>query len=230
MRFFCCLAMSIKHVLFDNDGTIVDSEIIGARIMLNLLAKHGLHLEERAYNMRFPGLLTRDIVAALQHEEGFKAPADFIQQVHDEHKAGFNRSLRAIRGMPTLLRNLKVPKSMVSNGSIQHVEKCLRKVRLRGTIDGLIFSAEQVDKPKPYPDVYLFALEKLGLLPRETLVVEDSVTGILAAKSAGIQVVGFLGAAHIQDGHGQKLWEAGADFVVPDAIGLTEVLKKKGAF
>lgn len=222
--------MSIKHVLFDNDGTIVDSEILGARIMLNLLAKHGLHLEERAYNMRFPGLLTRDILVALEQEEGFKAPAGFLQQIHDEHKADFNQSLRAIRGMPTLLRNLKVPKSMVSNGSIQHVEKCLRKVRLRSAIDGLIFSAEQVDKPKPWPDVYLFALEKLGLLPRETLVVEDSVTGVLAAKAAGIQVVGFLGAAHIHDGHGQKLWEAGADFVVPNARGLAEVLKKKSAF
>lgn len=222
--------MSIKHVLFDNDGTIVDSEIIASRIMLKLLAAHGLHLEERAYNMRFPGLRTRDIMVALQHEEGFKAPPDFLRQVHDEEKTGFFRALRAIRGMPTLFRNLTVPKSMVSNGSIQHVERCLRKVRLRSALDGFIFSAEQVGMAKPSPDVYLFALEKLGLLPHETLVIEDSVTGVLAAKSAGIQTVGFLGATHIHDGHGQKLWEAGADFVVSDAQGLAVVLKKKGAF
>ena len=221
--------MSIKHVFFDNDGTIVDSEIIGARIMLKLLAQHGLQLEERHYNMRFPGLLTRDILVTLQEEEGFEAPTGFMQQLHDEHKKDGNRSLRAIRGMPTLFRNLKVPKSMVSNGSILHVEKCLRKVRLRSALDGFIFSAEQVDKPKPWPDVYLFALEKLGLSPQETLVVEDSITGILAAKSAGIQTIGFLGAAHIHDGHAQKLWEAGADFVVPDARSLSQVLKKKGA-
>ncbi|MDO8368390.1 MAG: HAD family phosphatase [Saprospiraceae bacterium] len=221
--------MSIKHILFDNDGTIVDSEIIGARIMLKLLAQHGLHMEERIYNMRFPGLLTRDIIIALQQEEGFIAPANFIQQIRDEHLAGFHRSLRAIRGMPALFRSLKVPKSMVSNGSIQHVEKCLRMVRLRSSLDGFIFSAEQVDKPKPFPDVYLFALEKLGLSAHETLVIEDSVTGILAAKSAGIQSVGFLGAAHIHDGHGQMLWDAGADFVVADAEGLTMLLKKKGA-
>lgn len=221
--------MSIKHVLFDNDGTIVDSEIIAARAMLKLLAEHGLHLSERDYNMRFPGLRTRDIIIALQAEEGFKPPANFLQTVHEEHKDGFHRSLRAIRGMPTLFRNLKVPKSMVSNGSVLHVEKCLRKVRLFGALDGHIFSAEQVEKPKPSPDVYLFALEKLGLSPHETLVVEDSVTGVFAAKGAGIPVVGFLGAAHIHDGHGEKLMDAGADFIVPDAQGLAQVLKKKGA-
>jgi len=118
---------------------------------------------------------------------------------------------------------------MVSNGSIQHVERCLKKVRLHHALDGFIFSAEQVENPKPSPDVYLFALEKLGLSPHETLVVEDSVTGILAAKAAGIQSVGFLGATHIHDDHGQQLWDAGADFVVPNAAGLAEVLKKKGA-
>lgn len=221
--------MSIKHVLFDNDGTIVDSEIIAARIMLKLLDQYGLQLSERDYNMRFPGLRTRDIVIALQAEEGFEAPPDFIRQVHDEHRAEFHRSLRAIQGMPALFKSLKVPKSMVSNGSVLHVERCLKKVRLHHALDGFIFSAEQVENPKPSPDVYLFALEKLGLSPHETLVVEDSVTGILAAKAAGIQSVGFLGATHIHDGHGQKLWDAGADFVVPNAAGLAQVLKKKGA-
>ncbi len=222
--------MIIKHILFDNDGTIVDSEIVAARIMLRLLAQHGLQLSERDYNMRFPGLRTRDIVTTLQEEVGFSPPADFIQQIHAEHKEAFHRSLRAIKGMPTLFRNLKVPKSMVSNGSILHVENCLRKVRLLGSLNGHIFSAEQVNNPKPSPDVYLFALEKLGLSAHETLVVEDSVTGVFAAKSAGIQVVGFLGATHIHDGHGQKLWEAGADFVVPDAKGLALLLKKKDVY
>lgn len=222
--------MSIKHVLFDNDGTVVDSEIIAARAMLRLLARLGLPLVERDYTMRFPGLLDRDILAALRLEEGFEPPDDFFQQLRDEHAHGFYHSLRAIRGMPTLFRSLKVPKSMVSNGSILHVEKSLRKVRLRSAVDGHIFSAEQVDKPKPAPDIYLFALEKLRLQPHETVVVEDSVTGVLAAKDAGIQVIGFLGAAHIHDGHGQKLLEAGADFIAPDVSALSGVLKKKGAF
>ena len=221
--------MTLKHVLFDNDGTIVDSEMIASRAMLKLLAQHGLQLQENEYNMRFPGLRTRDILVALKEEEGFDAPENFIQHVHDEYYTEFNLSLRAIPGMDVLFRSLKIPKSMVSNGGAQYVEKCLRKVNLFDALDGQIFSAEHVEQPKPSPDVYLFALEKLGLHPHEALVVEDSTTGILAAKSAGIQVVGFLGAGHIHDGHKQKLEAAGADFIADNAAVLTALLKKKGA-
>ena len=221
--------MAIKHILFDCDGTIVDSEIIAARAMLKVLALHGLDIAESEYNMRYPGLRTRDIITALQEERGFMAPENFYELLREEHLDGFHRSLRAIPGMPGLFRNLRVPKSMVSNGSVMHVEKCLRKVRLRGALDGEIFSAEHVERPKPMPDVYLFAIHKLKLKPEEALVVEDSVTGVRAAKSAGIPTIGFLGAAHIHDGHGEKLQEAGADFLVPDAKDLGDLLRRYGA-
>ncbi len=221
--------MSLKHILFDNDGTIVDSEIIASRIMLRHLKRHGFHISEPEYNMRFPGLRTRDILIALREEEGFNAPDDLIHVVHEEHNQEFHRSLRAIPGMTSLFRSLKVPKSMVSNGSVRHVDTCLRRVRLRSAVDGHIFSAEQVGSPKPSPDVYLYALETLRLKPSETLVVEDSVTGVMAAKGAGIQVVGFLAATHIHDGHGDKLQAAGADYLIPDAKALHSLLKKKGA-
>lgn len=221
--------MSVKHILFDNDGTIVDSEIIASRIMLRHLALHGFNISEQEYNMRYPGLRTRDILTVLREEEGFRPPDNFIQIVHEEHNREFHRSLRAIPGMTSLFRSLKVPKSMVSNGSVRHVDACLRRVRLRSALDGHIFSAEQVGNPKPSPDVYLHALEILRLKPSETLVVEDSTTGVLAAKSAGIQVVGFLAATHIHDGHGDKLQAAGADYLIPDAKALHSLLKKKGA-
>lgn len=226
---FCFWTMAIKHVLFDNDGTVVDSEIIAARATLSLLAQHGLHLDEHDYNIRFPGLRTREIIAVLQAERGFEPPPDFLLQVQAGHTAAYALALKAIVGMPALFKKLKVPKSMVSNGSLKHVEDCLRWVGLWDAVDGQIFSAEQVDKPKPSPDIYLFALEKLGISAHETVVVEDSVTGILSAKSAGIQTIGFLGASHISIQHGHDLWEAGADFVVPDATALTALLKKKGA-
>jgi HAD superfamily hydrolase (TIGR01509 family) len=221
--------MPVKHILFDNDGTIVDSEIIASRIMLRHLALHGVNLSEQEYNMRYPGLRTRDILIALREEEGFRPPENFIQMVHEEHNREFHRSLRAIPGMTSLFRSLKVPKSMVSNGSVRHVDACLRRVRLRSAVDGHIFSAEQVGNPKPSPDVYLHALETLRLKPSETLAVEDSTTGVLAAKSAGIQVVGFLAATHIHDGHGDKLLAAGADYLIPDAKALHGLLKKKMA-
>lgn len=77
------------------------------------------------------------------------------------HIEVFKNELKAIDGMSEIFRNLKVPKSMVSNGSVRHVEYCLKKVDLHGALDGQIFSAEQVEKPKPHPDVYHHAMERL---------------------------------------------------------------------
>jgi HAD superfamily hydrolase (TIGR01509 family) len=219
----------LKHILFDNDGTIVDSEIIAQRVMLQMLAANGLQISAEDYSHRFPGLLDRDILHILQRDHGFAPPDGFTKQLHEAHIDGFNRTLRAIPGMTTLFRQLKTPKSMVSNGSVRHVERCLRKVRLLSAVNGHIISAEHVDKPKPHPDIYLFALEKIGLKPQETVVVEDSPTGVAAAKSAGLPAIGFLGAAHIFDGHGQKLLDAGADFIAADARSLWGILEKLGA-
>ncbi len=219
----------LKHILFDNDGTIVDSEIIAQRVMLDMLAENGLHLSPQEYSHRFPGLLDRDILHILHRDHGFNVPDGFIKQLHEAHIDGFNRSLRAIPGMTTLFRQLKTPKSMVSNGSVRHVERCLRKVRLLSAVNGHIISADHVEKPKPYPDIYLFALEKIGLKPQETVVVEDSPTGIAAAKSAGLLSIGFLAAAHIYDGHGQKLLDAGADYIAADARELWAILNALGA-
>jgi HAD superfamily hydrolase (TIGR01509 family) len=220
----------LKHILFDNDGTIVDSEIIAVRATLFLLAEQGFHMDEKTYSHRFPGLLERDILAILHSEHGVVVADDYFDRLRKLHQEGFHTSLKAIPGMTTLFRRLKLPKSMVSNGSIRHVDYCLRKVRLRNALDGQIFSADQVGKPKPHPDVYAFALEQLGLKPVEAIVVEDSPTGVQAAKGAGIRVVGFLGAAHVFDGHDEKLRDLGADYIAADAKALTTLLGEMGAF
>lgn len=218
----------LKHVLFDNDGTIVDSEIIAVRSTLRLLKPYGFQMSEREYSGRFPGLLERDIIEIVSREYGIQVTEDYFDRLWAEHRTAFDRELRAIAGMPTIFKKLKTPKSMVSNGSVRHVERCLRRVRLRAALDGHIFSAEQVERPKPHPDVYEHALESLELKPAEVLVVEDSPTGVIAAKQAGLRVVGFLGATHIHDGHDARLLECGADYIAENAKSLGRLLENFG--
>lgn len=220
--------MKIRHLLFDNDGTIVDSEVLAVKNTLLLLREYGLNMSEQEYSVTFPGLLERDVVAILTREHNLSIPHDHFERLRQMHLDAFAKYLRAIPGMSSLFRSLTTPKSMVSNGSVHHVESCLRRVRLRHAVTGHIFSAEHVDNPKPFPDVYHHALQTLDLQPSETLVIEDSPTGVIAAKSAGLQVVGFLGAAHIHDGHDKKLQEAGADFLARDAAALRGVFAKLG--
>jgi HAD superfamily hydrolase (TIGR01509 family) len=218
----------LRHILFDNDGTIVDSEIIAVRVMLRHLRQFGLEMSEKEYSARFPGLLERDILAILRRDFGLTLPDSFLQDQRTEHINLFNKELRAIPGMPAIFRGIRTPKSMVSNGSVGHVVRSLKKVRLHSALDGQIFSAEQVQRPKPYPDVYLLALETLRLEPHEVLAIEDSPTGIESAKLAGLNVVGFLGAAHVFEGHREQLLEKGADHIAANAKELKVIFKKYG--
>lgn len=217
---------AIKHLLFDNDGTIVDSEIIAVRIILRMLKPLGFEMSESEYCQRFPGLLTRDILAIIQSEYRLQLPTDFITKLHEEHNLRFDRELRTVPGMFSLFKNLKTPKSVVSNGSARHVVDCLKRVRLSRALDGRIFSAEQVTRPKPYADLYLFALDELGHAPADVLVIEDSPTGVQAAKAAGLRVIGLLGATHIFPGHEKKLQDTGADYIANNAAELKAVLNK----
>jgi beta-phosphoglucomutase-like phosphatase (HAD superfamily) len=68
--------------------------------------------------------------------------------------------------------------------------------------------------PKPAPNVYLHAIAQFGVSPRETIVIEDSVFGVRAAKAAGARVVGFTGGRHSWPGHADRLTEAGAETVI----------------
>ncbi len=216
----------IKHILFDNDGTIVDSEIIAVRATLRLLAPYGFEMSEREYAQRYPGLLERDILSAINAEYGIIVDDDYFDQLREAHKQGFDDELRVIPGMDNIFKGLKVPKSIVSNASRRHVEYCLQRLNLYDSLDGQIFSAEQVGQPKPQPDVYLLALETLQLQPYEVLVIEDSPTGVQAAYAAGLEVIGFLGAAHIHPGHDTRLLEAGAKYLATEAEQLTALLQQ----
>ncbi|MBL7783920.1 MAG: HAD family phosphatase [Saprospiraceae bacterium] len=216
----------LKHLLFDNDGTIVDSEIIAVRATLRLLEPYGFRMSEQEYSQRFPGLLERDILAIIREEHGVVVADDYFDQLRALHQEGFQRELRTIPGMESIFRSVRVPKSMVSNGSVRHVVQCLQQVGLHDALDGRIFSAEQVARPKPHPDVYRHALDELELHPSETIAVEDSPTGVAAAREAGLRVVGFLGAAHIYDGHGERLADAGAHWLATDAGELAKIFRQ----
>jgi HAD superfamily hydrolase (TIGR01509 family) len=218
----------ITHILFDNDGTIVDSEVLAVRAMIDRLGEHGIHINETDYSQKYPGLLTRDIIRIVQEESGIRLPDDFIHIVHEDHEVYFDRDLEVIAGMDDLFQSVQIPKSMVSNGSAYHVERCLRRVGLFEDLDGHIFSAQHVENPKPHPDVYHLALQTLGITPVQTITVEDSEAGVRAAKAAGLRVVGFLGAAHIMPGHDEVLRRAGADFIAADASEVRRFLAEAG--
>jgi beta-phosphoglucomutase-like phosphatase (HAD superfamily) len=89
------------------------------------------------------------------------------------------------------------------------VRASVRRAGLDEVVGARVFSAQQVERPKPYPDVYLLAARTLNVAPERCLVVEDSVAGLTAARAAGMKTIAFVGASHIPSGYAQVLRETG---------------------
>jgi beta-phosphoglucomutase-like phosphatase (HAD superfamily) len=102
-----------------------------------------------------------------------------------------------------------LPAAVVSNSRMKRVQASVRRAGLQQVFGERVFSAEQVARPKPYPDVYLFAAQQLGVEPAKCLVVEDSVAGLNAARAAGMKTIAFVGASHIPEGYADALRKMG---------------------
>lgn len=218
--------MRATHLIFDCDGVIVDSEIMATRIALEFLADYGYHNDEESHCRRFSGMMDTEILAIIFDELGQPQPEDAYPRLRQIFDRRFQEELQPIAGMPAVLRQQDRPISIVSNSGVAHVEHSLTLATIADVPRGRIFSAEQVQRPKPHPDVYLHAIRQIGLPSEELVVIEDSEAGVSAARAAGLRVIGFLGASHIFDGHEEKLLDLGAEAVAPDAQALTALLQQ----
>src|SRR5207248_156325 len=115
----------------------------------------------------------------------------------------------AVAGMPLL-------KAVASSSTKEGLERKLRQVGLWQYFEPHVYSADHVQNAKPAPDLFLHAAERLGVAPKQCLVLEDSVHGVTAARAAGMRVWGFLGGGHVHDRHGVRLTAAGAERLVQD--------------
>jgi beta-phosphoglucomutase-like phosphatase (HAD superfamily) len=215
--------LSLDYILFDFDGVIVDSEILATKAILEVLKPFGCEMNELEYSQRFSGMMEYEVFKVLQHE----LDIDDVQACTTAYKklfwSRYDTDFHCISGMHELVANLQIPASVVSNSNINYLQKSVTKVGLLTSFEQL-FSAQMVERPKPSPDLYNYAAAQLELDRGTSIVVEDSPTGVKAAKEAGFEVIGFLGAGHIFDGHHDLLMDNGADFIARNAQELRAIL------
>jgi beta-phosphoglucomutase-like phosphatase (HAD superfamily) len=121
--------------------------------------------------------------------------------------------------------SLGVPVAIVSNSAPQRLRLSVERAGLMDLVGTHIFSGDEVERPKPAPDVYLKAAQTLGFAPEQCLVIEDSVTGVTAAKAAGMCVLGFLGGSHIRSDHADMLTRAGVHRLFSDMSELPGLIQ-----
>lgn len=213
----------IKHILFDCDGVLVDTEITAAQVMVEAMQKKGADITVEYYLQNLSGS-TFSVILSEYFGSSFNGTEkrDFIHALETE----IVNNVKAISGVAEMLRAISLPKSIVSNSEIWQVRQEVERTNLDHFFTGNIFSSEQVKNPKPAPDVYELAIKDLQLNKVELLVVEDSITGAKAALAAGLKVIGFSGASHILPGHAKKMQGLGVVDVAADMPELGELLRR----
>jgi HAD superfamily hydrolase (TIGR01509 family) len=140
---------------------------------------------------------SRDTCIAMAGEmRGCPLPEGFARAWDEAFYAAMRRELKPVPGIPELLRSLQVPFCVASNGEPSHMEVSLAVTGLMPLVRGRVFSAVEVPRPKPAPDLFLHAARTMGVAPAECVVVEDTPTGVRAAIDAGMRVFAYAGGRH----------------------------------
>ena len=211
--------------MFDCDGVLVDSEVIAAAVDSEHLAEVGFKITPDEVVRRFAGLTSVDIVEIIESEIGRPLAPGFLKEQKLELDRRLAAEVEAVPGAHDLLDRLDGQVCVCSNSSSERLKLTMERTRLWDRFRPYIYSAPEVGtkKPKPDPNVYLYAMEQFGCAPRETVVIEDSVFGVTAARQAGARVIGFTGASHAWSGLADLLTEAGAETVVNRLVDVPRV-------
>ncbi|WP_439597427.1 HAD-IA family hydrolase [Falsiroseomonas sp.] len=184
--------MSIAAVIFDCDGTLVDSESIGAAVLAEALAEEGLAMSPAEVLLAFRGARLASCMAAVSARIGRALAPDFEPRLRERTALALRQGLREIEGATALVQALTLPFCVASNAPRAKTELSLTVTGLLPHFAGRIFSAYEVGSWKPDPGLFLHAADAMGADPARCLVVEDSAPGVQAALAAGMQVVALL--------------------------------------
>lgn len=210
-----------KTIIFDCDGVLVDSEIIAGRIEAEVKTAMGFPITLEEQLKRFVG---HGFSSSVVQEELKRLPENFNEIVDERCRVAYQKELKPIKGVLDTLLSLPHPKCVASSSHSDWLDLKLTLTNLKSSFPNCIFSGDLVEKCKPEPDLFHYALNKMGWRADECLVVEDSLAGVMAGKAAGLTVCGFVGGTHILPGHIDLLVRAGADYIVSDIRNIKRIL------
>ena len=196
------MTRSLELVIFDCDGVLVDSERLAVRIDVRVLAELGWILTEQEVVERFMGRTHEYMVSEIEAFLGRPLAPDWEDPFHQLYRDAFAAELQPVEGVVEALDRITLPTCVASSGTHEKIRFTLGLTNLYDRFAGRIFSASEVARGKPAPDLFLHAAKRMGVDPAACAVVEDSRYGVEAARAAGMLALGFAGgltaAEHLQ--------------------------------
>ncbi|MDD9910759.1 MAG: HAD family phosphatase [Ahrensia sp.] len=219
----------IELVIFDCDGTLMDSEMIAASVETDAMKPYGIEMTPREFVARFAGTSSETFKAAMEQELGRSLPDDHTKNIRNALNERLWREVKAIEGAQSVLDMFDQPRCICSNAPLEKLKIELTRGELWDRFRPYVFSAHELGvSKKPAPDVFLHAAKEFDVEPTACLVLEDSFSGITAARAAGMRAVGFTGGSHAWDSLADQLTEAGAETVINRLVDLPAVIEVFG--
>jgi HAD superfamily hydrolase (TIGR01509 family) len=180
-------------VIFDCDGVLVDSERIAVRVSAAGLRERGWAISEAEVIDRFVGRTDEYIGAEIARRLGAEVEAEWRVESVRRLREAFAAELRPVDGIVEALDAISSPTCVASSGTHEKIRHSLGVAGLLDRFEGRIFSASDVAHGKPAPDLFLHAAAVMQVTPARCAVVEDSPSGVQAARTAGMRVYAYTG-------------------------------------
>ena len=181
----------VELVIFDCDGVLVDSERLAVKIDVRILAQLGWPMSEAEVIDRFVGVSDLYVREAIESHLGRRLADDWEAEFEPLYREAFAAELRPVDGIVAALDQIAVPTCVASSGTHDKMRYTLGLTGLYDRFHGRIFSATEVVRGKPAPDLFLHAAKRMGVAPAACVVVEDSIMGVTAARAAGMSVLAY---------------------------------------
>ncbi|QEH42882.1 HAD-IA family hydrolase [Chitinophaga sp. XS-30] len=178
-------------IIFDCDGVLVDSEVIGIRLLLEMTAPYGVDMKEEDAVLEFAGRRLKEVIDMLQTRTGQTFPDDLEQRFRERSFEVFQEEVEPVEGIRALLDSLTIPFCVASSGPVDKIRLNLTLTGLIGYFEDRIFSAYDIESWKPDPGIFLHAAREMGFSPERCVVIEDSKAGITAGVRGGFTVFGY---------------------------------------
>lgn len=205
-------------VIFDCDGTLVDSELLNNSVTADMIAEAGLPQYDTQYCLdHFAGITLTNIIKILEDRHKVKFPDNTVAVARQRVRERMAAELKTVPDAVETVREIaaRYKACVASNGERGSVLQSLELAGLSLLLpETVVFTANMVKHPKPAADLFLLAAREMGADPKRCLVIEDSKFGLLGAVTAGMDVLGIVGLHHDPDAQGKILTQTGAMAII----------------
>lgn len=187
----------VECVLFDCDGTLVDSEVLCSKAYVHMFAHYDIEVSLEEIFKKYKGVKLNEIIEKISAERGVTLPQAQLEPIYRQEVARlFDAELQPIAGAQALLAQMKAPICTVSNGPVSKMQHSLGLTQMLSYFDDRLFSGYDIQRWKPDPAIVFHAAQQMQVAVERCILVDDSAAGAQAGIAAGIPVFYFCADPH----------------------------------